>query len=98
MVKTDHITAYIDRLRHRAAVMVDSAAELRDEATDRKARGAALDDLADALERIRDQDARNRGRHDPVLHHGPSAGHRRRRSRGRPRMNHRSPVDESVSD
>ncbi|MYB62843.1 MAG: hypothetical protein F4X69_15910 [Gemmatimonadetes bacterium] len=55
MVRTDEITAYIDRLRHRAAVMVDSAAELRDEATDRQSRGAALDDLADALERIRDR-------------------------------------------
>lgn len=55
MVRTDAITAYIDRLRHRAAVMVDYAAELRDEASDRQSRGAALDDLADALERIRDR-------------------------------------------
>lgn len=55
MVRTKQITAYIDRLRHRAAVMIDCAAELRDEANDRHARGAALDDLADALERIRDR-------------------------------------------
>ena len=55
MIRTDTITLYIDRLRARAAQMIDHAAELRDDANDRQARGAALDDLADALERIRDR-------------------------------------------
>ena len=55
MIRTDTITAYIDRLRHRAAQMADRCAELRDEANDTQGRAAALDDMADALERIRDR-------------------------------------------
>ena len=55
MVRTQAVTAYIDRLRNRAAQMADRAAELHDESTDTKARAAALDDLADTLERIRDR-------------------------------------------
>ena len=55
MIRTDTITSYVDRLRHRAAQMHDRCAELRDEATDTQGRAAALDDMADALERIRDR-------------------------------------------
>ena len=55
MIRTDTITAYIDRLRHRAAQMADRSAELRDEATDTQRRASALDDMADALEVIRDR-------------------------------------------
>ncbi len=55
MVRTDTITAYLGRLRHRAAQMADCSAELRDEATDTQGRTAALDDMADALEIIRDR-------------------------------------------
>ena len=55
MVKSDAITAYIDRLRHRAAQMAEHAVELREEATERTARAAALDSLADSLELVRDR-------------------------------------------
>ena len=55
MTSTEAITAYIDRLRHRAAQMADRCAELRDEAADTQGRAAALDDMADALEVIRDR-------------------------------------------
>ena len=43
MTTTEAMTAYIDRLRHRAAQMNEQATEMRDEATDRKARADALD-------------------------------------------------------